>query len=84
MKNILAILAIMGFCLSGIGGIYTAVRYSEAISEAPVGEMVEYVVLRLLFLSGNLAGVFVAISCLLSAKKSKTAPPANQPPRIES
>jgi len=79
MKNILAILAIMGFCLHGIGGIYSGVKYFEAVSDRPVAEVVEYIVLRVTWLGGSLAGVFVAISCLLAAKKAKTTPP-----RIES
>ena len=84
MKNILAILAIIGFCVHGIGGIYSGVKFFKAVSNGPVAEVVEYIVLRVTLLSGSLAGVFVAISCLLAAKKAKTTPPPNQPPRIES
>ena len=70
MKNILASLAIIGFCLSGIAGIYSAVKYSSGFLSGNTFEMVEFIILQVFFLSGNLAGVFVAISCLLAAKKA--------------
>jgi hypothetical protein len=85
MKNILASFAIIGFCLSGIAGVYSSVKYFETVLNGPTFELVEYIVLQLFWFSGNVAGVFVAISCLLAAKKSKTTlPPTNQPPIIES
>ena len=80
MKNILASLAIIGFCLSGIAGIYSAVKYVGIATNGSTFEMIEYIVLRTFWFFGNLAGVFVAISCLLAAKKPKTTPPPVQPP----
>ena len=80
MKNILASLAIIGFCLSGIAGIYSAVKYVGIATNGSTFEMIEYIVLITFWLSANLAGVFVAISCLLAAKKPKTTPPPLQPP----
>ncbi|HJN90484.1 MAG TPA: hypothetical protein QGG93_09145 [Verrucomicrobiota bacterium] len=79
MKNILASLAIIGFCLSGIANIYTAIKYFEFI-ERDTFHIVEHIVLNGIWFSGHLAGVFVAISCLLAAKKPKTTPPPVQPP----
>ena len=75
MKNILASFAIIGFCLSGIAGVYQGVKFFELMSNNPDFNLVEYIILRGGWLSGDVAGVFVAISCLLAAKKSKTTLP---------
>ena len=76
MKNILASFAIIGFCFTVIAGVYQAVKFFEPMSNSQDFNLVEYIILQGAWLSGNLAGVFVAISCLLAAKKSKTTLPS--------
>jgi len=75
MKNLLACFAIIGFSLSTIASIYQSVKFFEPMSNDPDFNLFEYIILQGFWLSGNVAGVFVAISCLLAAKKSKTTLP---------
>ena len=56
MKNILASLAIIGFCLGGIANIYTAIKYFEFI-ERDTFHIVEHIVLNATWFTANLAGV---------------------------
>jgi len=78
MKIILAIIAVFGFGFEGLISIINTFEYWP--QDAPVGEELRHVIESGGYISGSIAGVFVAIACCLPAKQPKIMPPPVQPP----
>ena len=59
MKNMLAILAVLGFFLEGLTNLYGLIEWWPGEEEVS-----EHVLLHLGYLAGSVAGVSVAIACM--------------------